>query len=57
MSLSVRNQLEKAENLSLRYSFSNSSEDLLQRIKWGVGQGIQECCNKDQVVRTSKDYY
>ena len=36
MSLSVRNQLEKAENLSLRYSFSNSSEGLFERGKGGA---------------------
>ena len=35
-SLSVRNQLEKAENLSLRYNFSNSSEGLLERGKGGA---------------------
>lgn len=48
---------DKTEDFSPRTGFSNSSEDLLQRIKWGVGEGIQEFCNKDQVVRSSKDYY
>ena len=48
---------DKTEDFSPGHSFTNSSEDLLQRIKWGVGEGIQEFCNKDQVVRSSKDYY
>lgn len=46
---------DKTEDLSLGHSPSDSSERLLRRDKGGA-RIYKSFCNKDQVVRTSKDY-
>ena len=44
--------VNKTEDFSQEHSISGSSERLLQR---GKGGAIYSFCNKDQVVKTSKD--
>ena len=46
---------DKTEDYSLGRSLSDSSEKLPQRGKGGT-RAYRSFCNKDQVVRTSKDY-
>ena len=47
--------VDKTEDLSPGHSISDSSEGLLQRAKGGA-RIYRNFCNKDQVVRTSRDY-
>ena len=46
--------VNKTEDLSLRHSLSDSSEELLGRGKGGAST-CQRFCNKDQVIEASED--